>query len=95
LIDEQQFENLRKLIDPKTEVLLKKRICFLWKNRLFELDRYRGLRDGLAILGWNRGTTARQGPKCRPSCAWRGTLRATRDTAKKAWPQERKAREDA
>ena len=32
LIDEQQFENLRKLIDPKTEVLLKKRICFLWKN---------------------------------------------------------------
>jgi len=51
LIDEQQFENLSKLIDPRTEVLRKKRICFLWKNRLFELDRYGGVREGLTILG--------------------------------------------
>jgi CYTH domain-containing protein/predicted ATPase len=51
LIDEQQFENLRKLIDPKTEVLLKHRVCFLWNNRLFELDRYRGAHEGLCVLG--------------------------------------------
>jgi len=50
LIDEQQFENLRKLIDPKTEVLSKKRICFLWKNRLFELDSYGGGHEGLSVL---------------------------------------------
>ena len=50
LIDEQQFENLRKLIDPKTEVLSKKRICFLWKNRLFELDSYGGGHAGLSVL---------------------------------------------
>jgi CYTH domain-containing protein/thymidylate kinase len=50
LIDEQQFLNLRKLIDPKTEALLKERICFLWNNRHFELDRYRGKNEGLLIL---------------------------------------------
>ena len=66
LIDEQQFENLTKLIDPKTEVLLKKRICFLWKNRLFELDRYRGLRDGLAILGVEPGDDGKAGPEMPP-----------------------------
>jgi CYTH domain-containing protein len=51
LIDEQQFANLKKLIDPKTEVLLKHRICFLWNNRLFELDRYQGAHVGLSVLG--------------------------------------------
>jgi CYTH domain-containing protein/thymidylate kinase len=50
LIDEQQFLNLRKLIDPKTETLVKERICFLWNNRHFELDRYRGKNEGLSIL---------------------------------------------
>jgi CYTH domain-containing protein/thymidylate kinase len=51
LIDEQQFENLKHLIDPKTEVLKKQRICFLWNNRLFELDRYKGAQEGLNVLG--------------------------------------------
>jgi len=51
LIDEQEFTNLKKLIDPKTDMLLKHRICFLWNNRLFELDRYRGAHDGLTMLG--------------------------------------------
>ena len=51
LIDEQEFANLRKLIDPKTDVLLKQRICFLWNNRLFELDRYKGAHEGLSVLG--------------------------------------------
>jgi CYTH domain-containing protein len=51
LIDEQQFENLKGLIDPKTEVLHKHRVCFLWNNRLFELDRYGGAHEGLCVLG--------------------------------------------
>ncbi len=51
LIDEQQFENLKKLIDPKTDVLFKDRICFLWNNRHFELDRYGGRPGGLSVLG--------------------------------------------
>jgi thymidylate kinase/CYTH domain-containing protein len=50
IIDEQQFLNLRKLIDPKTEPLLKTRICFLWNNRQFELDRYLGKNDGITVL---------------------------------------------
>jgi CYTH domain-containing protein/thymidylate kinase len=66
LIDEQQFENLRKLIDPKTEVLHKKRICFLWKNRLFELDRYGGVREGLAILGAEPRDDGKAGPDIPP-----------------------------
>jgi CYTH domain-containing protein/thymidylate kinase len=51
LIDEQQFLNLKKLIDPKTEPLLKERFCFLWENRHFELDRYAGRHQGLCVLG--------------------------------------------
>jgi CYTH domain-containing protein len=51
LIDEQQFYNLRKLIDPKTEPLLKERFCFLWENHHFELDKYGGRHEGLWILG--------------------------------------------
>lgn len=62
LIDEQQFENLKKLIDPKTEVLLKHRVCFLWNNRLFELDRYGGAHEGLSVLG-AEPTDAGQGEK--------------------------------
>lgn len=50
LIDELQFLNLRKLIDPKTEPLLKERFCFIWENRHFELDRYGGRHNGLCIL---------------------------------------------
>ncbi len=50
LIDEQQFVNLCKLIDPKTEPLLKERVCFLWNNRHFELDRYLGRNEGLSVL---------------------------------------------
>jgi CYTH domain-containing protein/thymidylate kinase len=50
LIDEQQFANLAKLIDPKTDPLIKDRICFLWSNQHFELDRYRGKNQGLMVL---------------------------------------------
>jgi CYTH domain-containing protein len=50
LIDEQQFMNLGKLIAPKTDPVIKDRICFLWGNQHFELDRYRGNNEGLAVL---------------------------------------------
>jgi len=86
LIDEQQFENLRKLIDPKTEVLSKKRICFLWKNRLFELDSYGGAMRGSRCWQWSPRTTARERLRYRPSCGSRETLRATPASARKAWP---------
>jgi CYTH domain-containing protein len=43
--------NLKKLIDPKTEILVKERICFLWNGQHFELDIYRGRHEGLAVLG--------------------------------------------
>ena len=51
LIDEQQYVNLKKLIDPKTEILIKERICFLWNGQHFELDRYQGRHEGLDVLG--------------------------------------------
>ena len=51
LIDEQQFLNLKKLIDPKTSALVKERACFLWNNHYFELDSYLGAYEGLTILG--------------------------------------------
>lgn len=50
LIDEQQFVNLKKLIDLKTEPLIKERLCFFWNNHHFELDRYLGKHEGLSIL---------------------------------------------
>jgi CYTH domain-containing protein len=37
-------------MDPKTEVLSRERICFLWNNQYFELDNYRGRHDGLTML---------------------------------------------
>jgi CYTH domain-containing protein/predicted ATPase len=50
LIDEQEYLNLKRLVDPKTEVLLKDRICFLWNHQHFELDAYKGKHEGLAVL---------------------------------------------
>ena len=50
LIVEQEYLTLKNLIDPKTDIIEKERICFLWENRYFELDRYKGRREGLMIL---------------------------------------------
>jgi CYTH domain-containing protein/thymidylate kinase len=50
LIVEQEYLTLRHLIDPKTEVVEKERICFLWHNRYFELDKCKGRLEGLTIL---------------------------------------------
>jgi len=50
LIPEQEYLNLTRLMDPKTEVLSKERICFLWNNQHFELDRYNGRHRGLMML---------------------------------------------
>ncbi|NLT24449.1 MAG: AAA family ATPase [Syntrophorhabdus sp.] len=50
LIPEQEYQSLARLMDPKTEVLSRERICFLWNNQYFELDRYRGRHEGLTML---------------------------------------------
>jgi CYTH domain-containing protein/predicted ATPase len=50
LIAEQEYLTLKNLIDPKTDIVEKERICFLWDNRYFELDRYGGRWEGLVIL---------------------------------------------
>lgn len=50
LITEQEFNTLKNLIDPKTTVVEKERICFLWNNHYFELDRYKGTNEGIIIL---------------------------------------------
>jgi CYTH domain-containing protein/thymidylate kinase len=50
LITEQEYLNLTKLIDPKTDAIGKERICFLWSNQHCELDRYTGKCEGIAIL---------------------------------------------
>ncbi len=54
LISEQQYINLKKLIDPKTDVLTKERICFLWDHEHYELDRYTGRHEGIAVLKTER-----------------------------------------
>ncbi|HTZ18524.1 MAG TPA: AAA family ATPase [Dissulfurispiraceae bacterium] len=50
LLTEQHYLNLSKLIDPKTEVLKKERICFEWNNHYCEVDRYKDRHTGLNIL---------------------------------------------
>lgn len=50
LIPEQEYLSLTRLMDPKTEVLLRERVCFLWNNQYFELDSYRGRHEGLVML---------------------------------------------
>ena len=50
LITEQEYLNLTKLIDPKTDVIEKERICFLWSNQYCELDTYTGKYEGVIIL---------------------------------------------
>lgn len=50
LITEQEFHTLKNLIDPKTTVVEKERICFLWNNQYFELDSYKGTNEGITIL---------------------------------------------
>jgi len=50
LIPEQEYLSLSRLMDPKTEVLSKERMCFLWNNQYFELDSYKGRHKGLMML---------------------------------------------
>ncbi len=50
LIPEQEYQSLTRLMDPKTEVLTKERVCFLWNNQHFELDTYNGRHRGLVVL---------------------------------------------
>ncbi|MBP1747774.1 MAG: hypothetical protein H6Q52_313 [Deltaproteobacteria bacterium] len=50
LIPEQEYFNLMRLKDQKTQVLSKERICFLWNNNYFEIDMYDGRYKGLIML---------------------------------------------
>ncbi len=50
LIPEQEYLSLTRLMDPRTEVLSKERVCFLWNNQYFELDSYKGRHKGLMML---------------------------------------------
>jgi len=50
LITEQEYNNLAKLLDPKTNKIVKERICFFWNNQYFEIDRYAGHNQGITIL---------------------------------------------
>ena len=50
LITEQEYLNLTKLINPKTDAIGKERICFLWNNQYCELDSYTGKCEGSTIL---------------------------------------------
>jgi CYTH domain-containing protein/thymidylate kinase len=50
LLTEQHYLNLSKLIDPKTEILKKERICFVWNNQYCEVDRYKDKHAGLNVL---------------------------------------------
>jgi CYTH domain-containing protein/predicted ATPase len=59
LISEQQYGNLKKLIDPKTDALAKERICFLWNHEHYELDRYAGRHSGVAVLKTERSSEGR------------------------------------
>lgn len=50
LIPEQEYLSLTRLMDPRTEILSKERMCFLWNNQYFELDSYKGRHKGLMML---------------------------------------------
>jgi len=63
LITEQEYLHLAKLIDPKTDVIVKERTCFLWNNQHFELDRYKGRHDGITALKIEPFETIKKGAK--------------------------------
>jgi CYTH domain-containing protein/thymidylate kinase len=63
LITEQEYLNLTKLIDPKTDGMGKERICFLWSNQYCELDSYKGKYEGVTILKVEPVETARDKAK--------------------------------
>jgi CYTH domain-containing protein len=63
LLTEQHYLNLSKLIDPKTEVLKKERICFVWKNQYCEVDSYKERHEGMDILKVEPFDSASSGSK--------------------------------
>lgn len=58
LIGEQEYLNLTKLIDPKTDAIVKERICFLWNNQYCEVDSYKGKNEGITVLKVEPAETA-------------------------------------
>ncbi|MDR2017566.1 MAG: AAA family ATPase [Syntrophobacterales bacterium] len=59
LIAEQEYLTLKTLIDPKTDIVEKERICFFWDNQYFELDRYKGRLERLIVLNVEYGESSR------------------------------------
>lgn len=50
LLTKDEYNKLTRLIDPKTNKIIKERICFFWNNQYFEVDRYGGHNEGTTIL---------------------------------------------
>jgi len=50
LISEKEYMRLRQMRDPKREPIHKRRTCFVWHERYFELDVFSGHQEGLVLL---------------------------------------------
>jgi CYTH domain-containing protein/predicted ATPase len=50
IIDEREYELARGALCPGTDVICKDRICFVYQHQYFELDVFRGRRQGLVLL---------------------------------------------
>jgi CYTH domain-containing protein len=46
----REYDALMRQADPHQEPIVKKRRCFLWENRYFQLDRFLHPREDLVIL---------------------------------------------
>ena len=66
LIPEQEYMSLMRLKDQKIQVLSKERICFLWNNKYFEIDVYKGRHEGLVVLRAESPGPAGKGPSAIP-----------------------------
>ncbi|HOP85695.1 MAG TPA: ATP-binding protein [Syntrophorhabdaceae bacterium] len=49
ILTEHEYLTLKRLMDPKTHILIKERKCFFWNNQYCELDVYKG-EKGISIL---------------------------------------------
>ncbi len=49
ILTEQEYLTLKRLMDPKTHILVKERKCFFWNKQYCELDIYKGETDTLIL----------------------------------------------
>ncbi|OPY77882.1 MAG: hypothetical protein A4E65_02535 [Syntrophorhabdus sp. PtaU1.Bin153] len=50
IISEREYVNLLKMRNSRLESVVKERVCFVWNNKHYELDIYKGRNQGLVIL---------------------------------------------